>query len=72
MKIWVRKARDSWREGKVKEYDNLQDCIDNLLDTEDFGGFEPGVIVARADDMTKDKSGEECDYEVTIYDDYVE
>ena len=36
------------------------------------GRFEPGVIVARAGDITKDKSGEECDYEVTIHDDYIE
>lgn len=72
MKIFVRKASGSWREGVVKECDNFQDFIDNLLNTEDFGSFEPGVIVERADDMTRDKCGEKCDYEVTIYDDYIE
>lgn len=72
MKIFVRKASDSWREGTVKECDNFQDFIDNLLDTEDFGRFEPGVIVWKADDMTKYKCGEACEYEVTIYDTWIE
>ena len=72
MKIFVQKASGSWREGIVKESDNFQDFIDNLLDTEDFGGFEPGVIVKRADDMTKDKCGEDCEYEITIYNTWIE
>ena len=72
MKVFVRKASDSWREGQVKEYENLQDCIDTLFETADFGSFEPGVIVEKADDMTKDRCGEECEYEVTIYDTWVE
>ena len=73
MKVFVRKASDSWREGQVKEYENLQDCIDVLLETEDFGSFEPGVVVSKADDMTKDKSGcEDCEYEVMIYDTWIE
>lgn len=72
MKVFIRKASDSWREGQVKEYENLQDCIDTLLETADFGSFEPGVIVEKADDMTKDKCGEACEYEVTIYDTWIE
>ena len=72
MKIFVRKASDSWREGSVREYADLQDCIDTLLATEDFGSFEPGVIVERADDMTRDKCGEECVYKVTVYDTWIE
>lgn len=72
MKVFVRKASDSWGKGQVKEYENLQDCIDTLLETADFGRFEPGVIVSKADDMTKDKCGEACEYEVTIYDTWIE
>lgn len=71
MKIFVRKASGSWRKGKVTECENLQDCIDTLLETADFGGYEPGVIVQKADDMTKDICGEMCEYVVTIYDDWV-
>ena len=72
MKIYVEKASKTWGEGKVKDYPNLQWCIADLFETEDFGGFVPAVIVSKGDDMTKDKCGEECEYEVTIYDDYVE
>lgn len=72
MKVFISKASGSWGEGQVKEYENLQDCIDTLLETEDFGSFEPGVIVGKADDTTKDKCGEACEYEVTIYDTWVE
>ena len=72
MKVFVRKASDPWGEGQVKEYENLQDCIDTLLETADFGVFEPGVIVEKADDITKDKYGEACEYEVMIYDTWIE
>ena len=72
MKVFVRKASDLWRKGQVKEYENLQDCIDTMLETEDFGKFNPGVIVEKADDMTKDESGEACEYKVIIYDTWIE
>lgn len=73
MKVFVRKASDPWRKkGQVKEYENLQDCIDTLLETADFGSLEPGVIVRKADDMTNDICGEACEYEVTIYDTWIE
>ena len=72
MKVFIKKASDSWEKWQVKEYENLQDCIDTLIETEDFGGFEPEVIVGKADDMTKDKCGTECEYEITIYDTWIE
>ena len=73
MKVFVRRASDGWREGKIREYySDIGECIDALLNTEDFGSFDPSVIVSKADDMTKDKCGEECDYEVIIYDTWIE
>ena len=72
MKIYVDKASDKWEKGKVKDYPNLQWCIADLFETEDFGDLEPAVIVSKGDDITKDKCGEECEYKVTIYDDFVE
>jgi len=73
MKIWVHRARDSWREGQAKEYSDLKECIDILLGTEDFGSFEPSVIISKADDMTKELSGrEDCDYDVMVYDTWIE
>lgn len=74
MKVFVRKASDCdlWREGQVKEYENLQDCIDTLLETADFRDFKPSLIVEKADDMTKNICGKACEYEVTIYDSWIE
>ena len=72
MKIYVDKASDAWGKGKVKDYPDLQSCINELLETEDFGRFEPSIIVSKADDMTEDECGEKCEYKVTIYDDYIE
>ena len=73
MKIWVHKASKLWREGEIREYSGLEECVKTLLDTEDYGSFEPGVIVSKADDMKKDISGcEECEYDVMIYDTYIE
>ena len=40
MKIFVRKASDSWREGSVKEYANLQDCIDTYEEIVSKCSFE--------------------------------
>ena len=72
MRIYVDKANETWGKGKVKDYPDLQSCIKELLETEDFGRFKPCVIVSKADDMTEDKCGEKCEYEVTIYNDYIE
>ena len=72
MKVLVEKASDPFGRGQVKEYENLQDCIDTLLETEDFGRFEPGVIVEKTDDTTELKCGEACEYEVMIYDTWIE
>lgn len=72
MKVFIRKASSSWRDGQVKEFENLQDCIDTVFETEGFGHFLPAVIVEKADDMTKEKCGEACEYEVTIYDTWIE
>ena len=73
MKVWVHSASDSWRDGKIREYSDLKDCIDTLLNTEDFGSFEPSIVVSKADDMTKEKSGcEDCEYEVMVYDTWIE
>ena len=72
MKVYVSKTSDVWGEGKVKEYKDLQECIETLFATEDFGKCQPEIIVSKADDMSVEKCGEECEYEVEIYDDYRE
>lgn len=73
MKVFVRRASDGWREWEVRTYySDIGECIDSLLINENFGRFDPSVIVSKADDMTTEKCGEECDYEVIIYDTWIE
>lgn len=72
MKIYERKASKPWEPGQVGDYKSLQDCIDAIFATEDFGIFGPAVIVEKADEMTKDRCGEKCEYIVTIYDGWIE
>ena len=72
MKVLVSKASEPWGEGQIEEYEDLQDCIDTLLETADFGRFSPSVIVRNADGITEYKSGGACKYEVTIYDTWIE
>ena len=73
MKIWVHKASKLCREGEIREYSGLEECVQTLLDTEDYGSFVPEVIVSKANDIKKYISGcEECEYDVMIYDTYIE
>lgn len=72
MKVFISKTSDSWGEGKVKEYSDLHECITELLETENFGRWEPAIIVSKADDMTTEKCKEVCEYEIEIYDTYRE
>ena len=72
MKIYVSRASEPYGTGVAKDYESLGDCVETLLNTENFGTFEPGVIVTKADDMTEEKCGEKCEYEVMIYDTWVE
>jgi len=66
MKIFVTKSSEWRKDGEVKEYDNLKECIETLLNTEDFGEFEPGLIIKKPDDFYHEKT-KECDYEIEIY-----
>ena len=67
MKFFVTRSSKWRKDGEVREYDNLDECIETLLNTEDFGSFEPELIISRPDDFYPEKS-KECDYEIEIYD----
>ena len=74
MKVHISRSSDTWGNGKVEDFQNLQECIDTLFKTENFGRFgifKPEIIVSKADNKTVEKYGE-CEYEVEIYDDYRE
>ena len=72
MKIYISKASEPWGLGKVNEYSGLQECIETLLNNEKFGTFEPAVIVTKPCEMIMDRIGEKAEYEVIIYDTYIE
>ena len=71
MKVYVTRTSGSQFKGDVREYADLKECIDILLETEQFGKFEPGVILYKAGDMIPDYA-KECEYEVELYDDWRE
>lgn len=71
MKVFVTKSSRWIPEGEVREYIDLDECIETLLSTEDFGKFAPEVIISRPDDYLPEKA-KSCDYEVEIYDSWRE
>ena len=72
MRVLITKTSSPWGEGEVKEFSDMKDCIETLFKTEDFGRFEPELVISKADDLTPEKGGVECEYEIEIYDDYRE
>jgi len=72
MKVYVRKTSDAFGTGTVREYADLDECIETLLSFENFGGWYPELIVSRPDDITLKVCPEKCEYEVEIYDSWRE
>ena len=71
MKVYVVRTSGSWFEGEVREYRDMKECIDEILEKEDFGKFEPGIIVYKTGDMDPENA-RKCEYMVEIYDDWRE
>jgi len=67
MKVFVIRSSQWSEEGEVREYNDLDECITTLLETEDFGKFAPEIIVSKPDTLTPEK-GRMCDYEIELYD----
>ena len=72
MKVYVERSSDPWGKGTVREYADLDECIETLLATEDFGKWYPEIIVSRPDDITVKKIGEKVEYEIELYDSWRE
>ena len=66
IKVCVRKSSD-WNYAEVRQYKDLEECVEKLLSTENFYGWEPSVVVYHTGDLTP-KEMRDCDYEVEIYD----
>ena len=72
MKVYVFRTSEFYgKNGEVREYKSLDDCVADLLTNEDFKGWSPELVVSRPDDITPD-IGKSCDYEVEIYDSWRE
>lgn len=67
MKIFVTRSSEWRASGTVKEFEDLDSCINTLLETEDFGDYEPEVIVSKVSNPMFEKE-KECEYAVEIYD----
>ncbi len=72
MKVFVTRASKWLPDGEVREYKDLNECVETLLSNEDFKGFAPGVIISRIDDIILPERAKSCDYEVEIYDSFIE
>ena len=66
MKICVTRTSDFDYE-EIKEYDNLEQCIKELLNPELYGRTTPEVVVSKPANWHP-ASVRECDYVVEIYD----
>ena len=71
MKVFVTHSNGWSRDGQVREYENLESCVNTLLETENFNNWEPSVIISKIDDLVPD-FGKECEYQVEIYDSWRE
>lgn len=67
MTVFVTRSSGWSSEGEIREYKDLDECVETLLKTEDFGKFAPELIISRPDDLLPERA-KSCDYEVEIYD----
>lgn len=73
MKIYITHVYTNYNEGEIRECESLETLCASLLDTEDFHGFIPELIISRPDmDSLLDDKSKQCDWCVEIYDNYRE
>lgn len=66
VKILITKT-SSWNYEEVKEYENLESCVDELLSRHElYGNNTPEVVVCKKRPWLKDEP--DVDYVVEIYD----
>ena len=60
MRVLVKKTSESSFK-EIREYENLEECVDTLFENECFGSFTPEIVISEADYL-------DCKYLVEIYD----
>ena len=75
IKVYVIKTSQfTKKNGEIREYENLEECVNDLLKKENFGDFADDpleLVVSRPCAALSDVSGS-SDYIVEIYDDWRE
>ena len=73
MKAFVYKTSGVRSNGKIMESENLEKLCNLILDSQDFRGFAPEIVVSKPDmDCLCDEREKQCDWIIEIYDDYRE
>lgn len=71
MKVFVTKSSKSLIDGEVREYKNLEECVNTLLEKENYGRFSPELVIGKPETLERFMCTEEakdCKYVVEIYD----
>ena len=74
MKAFVHKTSDIRRSnGKIMESESLETLCNSIIDLQDFGCFQPKLVISKPDMVhTYDEREKQCDWVIEIYDDYRE
>ena len=73
MKIYITHVNTNHNEGEIRECESLETLCASLLDTEDFKGFYPELVVSKPDmDSPLNEKSKQCVWCVEIYDNYRE
>lgn len=73
MKAFVHKTSGMCSDGKILYSENLETLCNSILDSQDFKGFFPEIIVSKPKmDNPCDEREKQCEWVIEIYDDYRE
>lgn len=72
MKVFVTRSSGFISDGQAREYENLEECVNTLLEKENYGKFEPELVISKPATLTKlgflPGMEKDCEYVVEIYD----
>ena len=73
MKVFVHKTSGMRGQGQILESENLETLCNLLLNFQDFGRFQPELVISKPDmDCPYDEREKQCEWVIEIYDDYRE
>ena len=71
MKVYITHTDTKYNEGEIRECESLESCCESLLDTEDFNGFVPELVISKPDmESPLDEKSKSCKWCIEIYDNY--